>query len=73
MAFHPHLRREPSKRRAMILEDILAGLSYRQIMRKQLISFSVVSMQAGELYRQYGVKGPVALRRLLGGAMKVAE
>ena len=50
----------------MILEDILAGLSYSQIMRKQGVSKSVVSMQAAILYKQHRVKGPAALRELLG-------
>jgi hypothetical protein len=68
VAFHPILRRTPSKRRQMILEDILAGLSYQQIMRKQGIAKSTVSMQALVLYRQHGVKGPAALRAKLGAS-----
>src|SRR5262249_30021488 len=63
--FFPMLHREPSKRRQMILEDILAGLSYRQISIKQRISKSTVSMHAQNLYRQHRVKGPAALRELL--------
>ena len=56
--WHPILNRAPSKRRAMILEDILAGVSYRQTMRKEGIALSTVSMQAAILYQQHRVKGP---------------
>lgn len=63
-AYRPLLRREPSKQREMILRDILAGLSYRQITRKQLIAQRTVSMQAREIYRQHGVNGPRQLRAL---------
>ena len=69
--WHAILRREPSRRRAMILEDILAGLSYRQIMRKQGIALSTVSMSALKLYKQHRVKGPAALRALLGGKLEI--
>ena len=71
--WHPILNRAPSKRRAMILEDILAGLSYRQIMRKQGIALSTVSTQAAILYKQHRVKGPAALRELLGGKAGKSE
>src|SRR5687768_17973031 len=63
--WHRIVNRAPSRRRAMILDDILAGLSYRQIMRKQGIALSTVSTQAAKLYKQHGVKGPAALRELL--------
>lgn len=65
--WHAILNRAPSRRRHMILEDILAGLSYRQIMRKQGIAMSTVGMQALKLYKQHRVKGPDALRELLLG------
>jgi hypothetical protein len=75
--WHAILRREPSRRRAMIFEDILAGLSYRQIMRKQGIALSTVSMNALKLYQQHRVKGPEALRALLrrseGANLKIQE
>jgi DNA-binding NarL/FixJ family response regulator len=64
--WHAILNRAPSWRRQMILEDILAGLSYRQIALKQGIARSTVSMSAATLYKQHRVKGPDALRKLLG-------
>jgi hypothetical protein len=71
--WHPILNRAPSRRRALILEDILAGLSYRQIMRKQGIAKSTVSMQAAKLYKQHRVKGPAALRALLRRSSEVTR
>lgn len=65
VAFHPILNRPPSKRRELILRDIAAGLSYRQIMQKQGIAKSTVSMQAAIIYRQHRVKGAAALRELM--------
>jgi hypothetical protein len=71
--FHPHLRREPSRRRELVLRDILAGLSYRQIMRKQAIAKSTVSMHALTLYKQHRVKGPAGLRALHARRPLIAE
>ena len=71
--FHPILRREPSKRRAEVLQGILDGLTYREIGERLGIKKSTVASYAAEIYRQRDVRGPVALRaREKGSSLLVA-